>query len=368
MGKNKQQQSNPPAGSNDDGDDGGALAGSSLEDYFATHKVSGHVSQHLLNISTDNDVMAAEKVSEEDQESKDGPKEVDGRTKSSERKSEQNEYEDDYESETSTPKAEPPSELAGMTLSDYLHVKEDAGSAEVQEKLSRAGSLRVLPPQLAASGKKHAPPADVSGMSLDHYLGAASGEHKPEDSGHNARAEKKSSPKVKRKGSKLKLSGPAIPQAKGTQQPFSVKGSGIIQAPHVASSSQNVSSDEDNGSVSSPNSSLTPFQRRQKRKDRAKIKQQRIAGGGSSISKAILMAESAASPSTVLSVRDRDKRKSSLTVVNHSHHPAHHSSHSSASNFQPPLPKLSTSPSVRSISHKDHDGSEDDTVEKLPPL
>ncbi|EGZ20370.1 hypothetical protein PHYSODRAFT_495896 [Phytophthora sojae] len=290
MGKSKQQQSNPPAGSNEDGEDGDALAGSTLEDYFATHKVSGHVSQHLLNISTDNDSDS---------------------------------YEDDYESETSTPKqTEPPSELAGMTLSDYLHVKEDTSSAETEEKLSRANSLRALPPQLAASGKKHAPPADVSGMSLDHYLGAASSDHKAEENGHANRADKKASPKVKRKSSKPKLSG--------------------------------------------PNSSLTPFQRRQKRKDKAKIKQQRNAGGGSSISKAILMTESNASPPTVLSVRDRERRKSSLTVANHSHHPppAHHNSHSSASN---PLPKLSASPSVRSISHKDHDG-EDDAAEKLPPL
>ncbi|KAE9339968.1 hypothetical protein PF008_g11311 [Phytophthora fragariae] len=359
MGKSKQQQSNPP-----DGEDGDVLAGSTLEDYFASHKVSGHVSQHLLNISTDNDVMAAEK---EDEESPDRTlaKDVDGHTKSSERKNEhQDDYEDDYEdSETSTPKAsEPPSELAGMTLSDYLHVKEDGTVAE--QKLLRAGSLRALPPQLAASVKKHASPADVSGMSLDHYLGAA----KAEDNGHAARADKKSPPKFKRRSSKPKLGSSVLPQAKGTQQPFSVKGSGLIQAPHATSSSQDASSDDENDSISSPNSSLTPFQRRQKRKDRAKVKQQRNAGSGSSISKAILMAESTASPSTVLSVRDRDKRKSSLTVVNHTHHPVHHNSHSSASNFQPPLPKLSPSPSVRSISHKDHDGSEDDTVEKLPPL
>ncbi|GMF39556.1 unnamed protein product [Phytophthora fragariaefolia] len=372
MGKSKQQQPNSSTASKGDGEECDSLAGSTLEDYFATHKVSGHVSQHLLNISTENDVMAAEKVSGEDKESRGGPdrklaNDVDGRTKL-DRKSESDDYEDDYESETPTPHTEPLSDIAGMTLSDYLHVKDDAGSAKAQEKISRAGSLQALPPQLAASEKKNTSSADVSGMSLDHYLGAESGGHKSTDTVYVAQAEKKPSPKVKRKGSKLKMSGPALPQAKGTQQPFSVKGSGLVQIPHATSSSQNVSSDEEDGSVSSPNASLTPFQRRQKRKDKSKIKQQRIAGGGSSISKAILMPDASSSPPTVLSVRDRDKRKASLTVVNHPHHPVHHSSHSSASNFQPPLPKLSASPSVRSISQKDHDGSEDDAAEKLPPL
>lgn len=364
MGKGKQQQSNPPGGSNDDGE---TLAGSTLEDYFATHKVSGHVSQHLLNIPAENDVMAAN-------DSKGGPdrilaKEVEGRA---EQKSEQDDYEDDYESDTSTSKAEPPSEVAGMTLSDYLHVKEN-DNADAQEKVSRAGSLRALPLQLAASGKKVALTSDVTGMSLDHYLGAspqATGEHKSEENGHAARADKKPSPKVKRNS---KLSGPALPQAKTTQQSFAVKGSGLIQGPDPNSNSQNLSSDEESGSASSPSSSLTPFQRRQKRKDKAKLKQQRHAASGSSVSKAILMTEAASSPSTILSVRDREKRKSSLGIMNtsaHAHHPGHHGSHSSASNFQPPLPKLAVSPSVRSLSQKAHDADDngDDTAEKLPPL
>ncbi|KUF93376.1 hypothetical protein AM588_10008142 [Phytophthora nicotianae] len=308
MGKGKQQQS---TGSKDK-EDGDELAGSTLEDYFATHKVSGLVSQHLLNIPSQNNVMATEKGDED---------------KGSERKSEQENYEDDYESEPSSPKAEPPSDVAGMSLSDYLHVKDD-DSAQAQEKLSRAESLRVLAPQLAASAKKPAPISDVSGMCFTlggkwlHW------------------AEKKPSPKVKRAGSKSKQ---ILPQAKATQQPFSVKGSGII---HTNSSTQNLSSDDEE----------TPFQRRQRRKDKAKLKQQRNAGGGSSVSKAILMAEAP----TIQSVRDREKRKGSLNV----HHPGHHGSHSSASNFQPPLPKLGVSPSVHSLSHKDHD----DKPEKLPPL
>ncbi|GMF29616.1 unnamed protein product [Phytophthora lilii] len=371
MGKGKQQQTNPPAGSNGGARDGDELAGSTLEDYFASHKVSGHVSQHLLNSSTDNDVMAAEKVDDEEKESGDdriSEKEVDAHTKSSELKSEQDGYEDDYESET-TPQAEPPSELAGMTLSDYLHVKDDS-SAEAQEKTSRAGSFRVLPPQLAAAGKKIALASDVSGMSLDHYLGAASGEDKSED--HSlAHADKKMSPKVKQKGSKSKLNAHALPQAKAAQQPFSVKGSGIIHGPHTNTSTQNVSSDEESSSASSPSSSLTPFQRRQKRKDKARTKQQRHAGSGSSISKAILMAEAAQSPSTIVSViRDREKRKTSMAMVSvdvHSHRPDHHGSHSSASTPQPPLPKLAASPSLRSLSHKEHE-ADDDTAKKLPPL
>ncbi|ETL97600.1 hypothetical protein L917_05143 [Phytophthora nicotianae] len=315
MGKGKQQQS---TGSKDK-EDGDELAGSTLEDYFATHKVSGLVSQHLLNIPSQNNVMATEKGDED---------------KGSERKSEQENYEDDYESEPSSPKAEPPSDVAGMSLSDYLHVKDD-DSAPAQEKLSRAESLRVLAPQLAASAKKPAPISDVSGMSLDHYLGASHSE----ENGYTG-AEKKPSPKVKRAGSKSKQ---ILPQAKATQQPFSVKGSGII---HTNSSTQNLSSDDEEA----------PFQRRQRRKDKAKLKQQRNAGGGSSVSKAILMAEAP----TIQSVRDREKRKGSLNV----HHPGHHGSHSSASNFQPPLPKLGVSPSVHSLSHKDHD----DKPEKLPPL
>ncbi|EEY64645.1 uncharacterized protein PITG_16070 [Phytophthora infestans T30-4] len=272
MGKGKQQQQQSP-GSKDNEDDGDELAGSTLEDYFATHKVSGQVSQHLLNIPAQNN---------------------------------QENYEDDYESEPSSPKPNPPSDVAGMSLSDYLHVKEDDGA---QEKLSRAGSLRVLAPQLA---KKPAPISDVSGMSLDHYLGAS----QSQENGHTA-AEKKPSPKVKRAGSKSKQS---FPQAK---QPFSE----------------------------------TPFQRRQRRKDKAKLKQQRNAGSGSSVSKAILMAEAP----TGQSVRDREKRKSSLAA----HHPGHHGSHSSASTFQPPLPKLGGSPSVHNLSHKDHDV---DKPDKLPPL
>eukprot|EP00644_Phytophthora_capsici_P006398 jgi/Phyca11/11312/fgenesh1_pm.PHYCAscaffold_66_\ len=192
MGKVKQQQSNPP-------DDGDELAGSTLEDYFASHKVSGLVSQHLLNIPAENDEH----------------------------------YEDDYEAETST------SEVAGMSLSDYLHVKED-------EKPVRAGSARTLPPQLAAP-KKSTPMLDVSGMSLDHYLGAVVDDQQA--------VEKKSSPKVKRTGS---------------------------------------NSDEEN-SASAPSSSLTPFQRRQKRKEKAKAKIQRNSGGGAPVSKAILMAEPSSS-------------------------------------------------------------------------
>ncbi|KAL4175536.1 hypothetical protein KRP22_000501 [Phytophthora ramorum] len=364
MGKGQQQHLNTQTGCKGNGDDGNALAGSTLEDYFAAHKVSGHVSQHLLNISTDNDVMAAEKVGGED---KDGPDRIlaTGGAKASERKSEQDDYEDDYESETSTPKAQPPSELAGMTLSDYLHVNEV--DAIAQEKLPRAGSLRALPPQLSTTVKKLAPTSDVSGMSLDHYLGAS-----PQDSNsENVQADKKPSPKGKLAHSKLK---PTLLQAKPKQQPFSVKGSGLIQGTH-SNSPQNLSSDEESGSASSQGSNLTPFQQRQKRKDRAKARAQRHVGSGSSISKAILLTEAASSPSTILSVRDREKRKASLTVVNpspHSHHPVHHGSHSSTSNFQPPLPKLAASSSLRSINHKDHDTSSDangdDTAEKLPPL
>ncbi|KAG3032151.1 hypothetical protein PC121_g4645 [Phytophthora cactorum] len=329
MGKGKQQQ---PTGSNDKEDGGDELAGSTLEDYFASHKVSGHVSQHLLNIPTENNVMAAEKIDDGK-----GARNLEV----SERKSEQKNYEDDYESEPSSPKAEPPSKVAGMSLSDYLHVKED-DSAVAQEKFSKAGSLRVLAPQLAATAKKPAPISDVSGMSLDHYLGAS---HSDEN-GHTG-ADKKPSPQVKRSGSKSKQ---ILPQAKATQQPFSVKGNGFIHGSHPNSSTQNVSSDDEE----------TPFQRRQKRKDKAKAKQQRNAGG---VSKAILMAEGP----TIVSVRDREKRKSSLNEPAHSHHPGHHGSHSSTSNFQPPLPKLGVSPSVHSLSHKDHD-AEGDKADKLPPL
>ncbi|KAL3661008.1 hypothetical protein V7S43_014024 [Phytophthora oleae] len=313
MGKVKQQQSNPSAG-NDNGDE---LAGSTLEDYFATHKVGGLVSQHLLNIPTENDVMATEKA-----EVKEDLK--------SERKSEQKNYEDDYEAETS------PSEVAGMSLSDYLHVKE--GGKE--EKLVRAGSSRALPPQLAAAPKKNTPKPDVSGMSLDHYLGAVANDKQD--------AEKKTPPKAKRMGSKSKQTGFSLPQAKATQQSFAVKGSGII---HTNSNSQDVSSDEDNG-VSTPSFSLTPFQRRQKRKEKAKAKQQRNAGSGASVSKAILMAEASSS---------KERKKSSANASAHSHH------HSSTSSFQPPLPKLAVSPSIRTLSHKETEDN-DDMVEKLPPL
>ncbi|KAK1931633.1 hypothetical protein P3T76_012962 [Phytophthora citrophthora] len=314
MGKVKQQQSNPP-------DSGDELAGSTLEDYFASHKVSGLVSQHLLNIPAENDVMATEKAAE-------------AKDLKSERKSEQENYEDDYEVEAST------SEVAGMSLSDYLHVKED----EKEEKLVRAGSARTLPPQLAVP-KKNTPKPDVSGMSLDHYLGAVADDKQDE---------KKSSPKVKRQGSKSKQMGFSLPQAKATQQSFAVKGSGII---HSNSNSQDISSDEEN-SVSTPSSSLTPFQRRQKRKERAKAKQQRNSGSGAPVSKAILMAEAPSS---------KERRKGPLAAANissHSHHSGHHSSSSSS---QPPLPKLAVSPSVRTLSHKDTEDN-DNTVEKLPPL
>ncbi|KAG7392989.1 hypothetical protein PHYPSEUDO_013477 [Phytophthora pseudosyringae] len=366
MAKGKQQQPNPPA---DNGDDGQGLAGSTLEDYFASHKVSGLVSQHLLNIPAENDVMAAEKAAEDGQDSKGGPDRMLAKEGEA-RQSEQEEYEDDYESESSAPKV---SELVGMSLSEYLHVKED-GSAEAQEKVSKAGSVCVLPPPLAAAAKKTAPMPGVSGMSLDHYLGASAtalGEDKSEDNGHTARADRKPSPKVKRKGGKPKQNSAALPQAKASQQPFSVKGSGIIHGAHSNASPQHLSSDEESGSASSPSSGLTPFQRRQKRKDKAKSKQQRNAGGGSSVSKTILMAEAASSPSATLSVRDREKRKGSLTVANtssHSNHPGHHGSHSSAFSFQPPLPKLAVSPSIRSLSHHNAEDTSDDTTEKLPPL
>ncbi|POM64252.1 Hypothetical protein PHPALM_20243 [Phytophthora palmivora] len=319
MDKGEQQPLNPP-GSNDNGDDGDELAGSTLEDYFAMHKVSGHVSHHLLNIPAENDVMAAENVDNEDSDKPDlkGEARID-----------QDSYEDDYESETASPKADIPSDLAGMSLSDYLHVKED-DKAEAQEKLSRAGSLRMLPPQIAASAKKPTLISDVSGMSLDRYLGASvqgSGENS-EEKKHAARADKKPSPQVKRKGKQT-----------------------------------------ESNAVNSPDSSLTPFQRRQKRKEKAKAKQQRNTGAGLSVSKTILMAEAASSSPTILSVRDREKRKNSLTAANasiHSHHASHHGPHSSVSNFQSPLPKLAVSPSIRSLNHKDHDTQ--DNAEKLPPL
>jgi hypothetical protein len=209
-------------------------------------------------------------------------------------------------------------------------------------------------------------------MSLDHYLGASTQAGSDDKAEHDSRADKKPSPKVKRRSSKAKPPGPALPQAKPVQQPFSVKGSGIIHGPLLSSTPHSVSSDEESGSAGSPGSGLTPFQRHQKRKDRAKAKQQRHAGSGASVSKAILMADA---PTTMLSVRDREKRRTSLTVVNpsaHQHHQSHYGSHSSASSFQPPLPKLAVSSSVRSLSHKDHDtsvsGSDDDAAEKLPPL
>ncbi|OWZ05788.1 hypothetical protein PHMEG_00022054 [Phytophthora megakarya] len=292
MDKGKQQQLNPSG--NDHGNGNDKLAGSTLEDYFAMHKCSGHISQHLLNVPTENDVMAAKN--------------------------------DNYEDESEIVSSK--GDLAGMSLSDYLHVKDDDSVGE-QEKLSSTGSLRVLPSQNAASAKNYTPVCNVTGMPLDHYLGASVHADNSEEKKH-APSDKKSSPKIKRKGVKCK---------------------------------------QKSSSTNTPDSHLTPYQRRQKRKEKIKIKQQRNTGNGLSVSKTVLMAEAGSSQSTILPVRDREKRKSSLASSNapiHAHHPSHHGSNSSASHIQPPLPKLAVSPSIRSLSHKDIDTQ--DNNEKLPPL
>ncbi|RLN75519.1 hypothetical protein BBJ28_00021852, partial [Nothophytophthora sp. Chile5] len=372
-----QQQAPPLAitGSNgDDSDDG--LKGSTLEAYFSTLKTNGQVSQHLLSGSADNDAMAAEKRDNDEEEKQETPP-----AKQEEEEKEETGYEDDYEAETATPKADEPSSVAGMTLSEYLHVKDtdDAEAPDSAPSSKRPGSLKKLPPQLAATAKKQqAPPSDVSGMSLDHYLGASpivSDDGKAGESGHDTRADKKASPKIRRRGSKPKQLGAPLPQAKASQSPFGVKGSSLSQALHLNPSLQSLSSDDEgnaatSSAISSPSTTLTPFQRRQKRKDRDKVKQQqqRVGGNGLSVSKAILLAEAAPSPSSTFSLSSRNKRKAAGNTTSSSHHTNHHTTHPSASHLQPPLPKLSPSPSLHNLSHGNPSNDDEDASEKLPPL
>ncbi|KAG7397551.1 hypothetical protein PHYBOEH_000554 [Phytophthora boehmeriae] len=249
----------------------------------------------------------------------------------------QEEYEDDYESDTKEA-----SGVAGMTLSDYLHVKDEAADEKVS---SRAGSLRMAPSHQAPA-KKASPVSDVSGMSLDLYLGAEEADQKP-------------SPKVKRKSVKSKHTGSALPQTKPSQPSFALKGSSLAHVPQVNNVSSQDQSSEEESSSKSPTSSLTPFQRRQKRKERAKQKLQQRNEGGGLVSKAILM------PETVRD-KEKEKRTTSLGASGNPHHSVHHGS-------QHPLPKLAPSPSVRSLHHRDHDSSgnlyhDDNGDEKLPPL
>ncbi|RLN75097.1 hypothetical protein BBJ28_00021858, partial [Nothophytophthora sp. Chile5] len=371
-----QQQATPLAASDSgggDNDDG--LEGSTLEAYFSTLKTNGQVSQHLLSGSADNDVMAAEKRDNDEKEEQEMPP-----TKQEGKEKEETGYEDDYEADTATPKADEPSSVAGMTLSEYLHVKDtdDAEAPDSPPSSKRPGSLKKLPPQLAATAKKQqAPPSDVSGMSLEHYLGASpvvNDGGKAGESGHDTRADKKASPKIKRRGSKPKQLGAPLPQAKASQSPFGVKGSSLSQALHLNPSLQSLSSDDEgnaavSSAISSPSSTLTPFQRRQKRKDRDKVKQQQQrAGNGLSVSKTILLAEAAPSPSSTFSLSSRDKRKAAGNMTSSSHYTNHHTTHPSASHLQPPLPKLSPSPSLHNLSHGNPSNDDEDTSEKLPPL
>ncbi|CEG45786.1 uncharacterized protein PHALS_02058 [Plasmopara halstedii] len=329
MGKGKQK----PLVANKQYEDGDELAGSTLEDYFASHKVSGLVSQHLLNIPTDdNNVMAAEKAEE-----------CQIHAESFESMSEQGSYEDDYEvDETGISNFDFVQEVAGMSLCDYLCVKDDDRAA-AKETMAVTESQQVFESQPTLETDAN---LNLNGMSLDYYFGST--KHL-EENRHGARAKKKFSPKVKHKGSKAKQTTAVLPEGKSS---LSVKGSGSIQAldnvrkPMVNPDETNESADDliSNG--------LTPFQRRQKRKNQAKSKLQRNVGNKSLNSKAFLVSEV---------LNESEKRKG---ILNASHRLHHHVPHSLAANHQSPLPKLALSPSFLYTSQKDHDIDD----EKLPLL
>lgn len=284
MGKGKQKR----VVGTTDYKDGDELAGSTLEEYFATHKVNGLVSHHLLNLPTaKNNVMAAEEA------------EI-GQAQGREVKSEQANYEDDYELDETTTV-----EVAGMSLCDYLHVKDDE-SADAKDAMVVADSQHGTTSQVALGAAKAV--CDINGMSLDHYLGT----DQPVDANGHASV----SPKAKRQGIKSK-------------QPSAVEGCGARNE-------------------SSVSASVTPFQRRQKRKDRVQRKQQRSSGTKSLVARAKAVAEAG---------KDREKRRLSCNA-------SHLNVQATTLAHPSPLPKLALSPSIHNLSHKNHEVESD----KLPPL
>lgn len=392
---------------------GGLVPGSTLEDYFHSKKFKdAPVSKHLLVGSPTNNAMAVErllddgeteKVADDDPElaprsladaSDAAPVDADAKaggdikhadekdenerdgddvSRDEEERDEQatgqgdddaketsnrDEYEDDYESESPSPDTS----VAGMTLSDYLHAKEaknledeegDAGAKHTVRKPQQHESVTLAAPKKpghaaapAGASKKANPTTLVTGMSLDHYLGAApSPDHQhtndggdPYDSGADSK-----SPTSKRKKSKHKLGAKSLlskPVAGGT------------------SSTGNLALAHDDYT--------TPFQKRQTKKLKAKLRQQQqtARSGAHVVSKAILLADSGAAATTTLSP-----------------------SHSSQSILLPqtkgakdkkklsphPLPKLvAPSASAHTLLHDaDGNGSDDDSsgeCEKLPPL
>lgn len=302
------------------------------------------------------------------------------------------EYEDDYESESPSPDAS----VAGMTLSDYLQAKEagntqdndssncashsviagkqQQGAGAKPKKLESAVAAPKKPSAASTSGAKKPTAASqvvIPGMSLDHYLGASSavdsdshGAAGGAESGDALDSDADSkSPTLKRKKSKAgKTSG-----AKAL----------LAAMPKHSTGSSNSSA-----SPAHADEYVTPFQKRQTKKLRAKLKQQQQQTSSGSVSKSMLLGEStplalqtkaiaiAASSSTSSLVKDKDRRRS------------HQHQQSSLQAAQHPLPKLVTSSSLSAhslASHKDqhhhHDGDDssgsagdDDDSEKLPPL
>ncbi|TYZ66934.1 hypothetical protein PybrP1_004819 [[Pythium] brassicae (nom. inval.)] len=269
------------------------------------------------------------------------------------------EYEDDYESESPSPDTS----VAGMTLSDYLHAKEAKNLEEVRdddtaastqaakklqhESVAHAAAGGSAPKKLgypAAAGAKKAsaPPTLVSGMSLDHYLGASSptacendeSGGDPYDSGADSK-----SPTSKRKKSKHKSGAKSL-----------------LSKPAAAGSTGALALAQDDHA--------TPFQKRQAKKLRAKLRQQQTSSSALLVSKAILLADAGVTTTTAITASHSSQSmqtravlltKDKKRLLPHAH----------------PLPKLVASASsthVLPVHDAGDDGDSSGESEKLPPL
>lgn len=303
----------------------------------------------------------------DDKDSVQEPSEKDACESPTKAASEPDAYDEDYESESSSSNAD--TSVAGMTLSDYLHAKaQDDDETDKEDTTAKPKANKTEPKPVkkqaaaaAPSGhKKSPPPALISGMSLDHYLGAVEGDDACDDMADSK------SPVSKAR---------AVPR--GKQPALMLKSSNHISNAHsmLPAKATNISSNH--YSHDQQESTLTPYQRRLKKKSKPKLQpsqQQSHGPSHGSIGTSILLMDahssssgsynSSSSPLIIaksMNTGGKDKKK-------------HYYAQPQQGSYQqqPPLPKLQASASLHSLGHREHESSSDELEleanEKLPPL
>lgn len=335
-----------------------AISGT-LEDYFASHRGSGEVSSHLLIGTPNHNAMASEPIDSGDC-AQDTVQTV---TEAVEGVAPSDRHVQDGESPGTEVSDKPldkrkaeDTSVAGLTLGDYMKVtddKDDSLSAKKKPEKKTVAPTHAKP-------KPKPGGAVVLGMSLDSYLGVAANgnEETDEYDDDNDQDECDASIASKKKAKKTLSPSKEAPKKSVKSKPLAPPA-----APPALASEEIV----------------TPFQRHQKKKQRAKNKLEQHqqpqgavlsgSGGSGPVSRSILMADPLPSPSAHEMLKTN--RKKSKASYQHQLSPS-----------QSPLPKLAASPLIShsgtidhlhsgpptSIASAHHISDSTSSADKLPPL